>query len=215
MPDDTNDRVKRPLEAPAVSVRLRRLWLGDMRCSPGLAASDFADSFLEVGLRREASTLVLRTPYDFGSGDPFEGGFGEYLRARASEVSGGVVDQVAWEYDATGPTLRRAKTSDLDIYSPGDPLLKEYPEVAERLRRRIPADASSAARAAVGALRLVGVSQHRLWFAVPTTAARDALGTTPGARAALVTAVQAVQKHELPLYRVVVDSSYRGKSALL
>lgn len=67
----------------------------------------------------------------------------------------------------------------------------------------------------VGALRLVGVSKHRLWFAAPTLGARDALGSVVGARAALVTAVQAVQRHEVPLHRVVVDASYRAKGALL
>jgi hypothetical protein len=40
-----------------------------------------------------------------------------------------------------------------------------------------------------GRLRLVAVSRHRLWFAAPSSEAAGELGSVPGARAALVTAV--------------------------
>ncbi|KQY62399.1 hypothetical protein [Nocardioides sp. Root140] len=64
-------------------------------------------------------------------------------------------------------------------------------------------------------LSRVAASRHRLRLAAPTDAARDALGRVPGAPGALVTAVQAFKKQEVPLHRVVVDSSYRGKGLLL
>ena len=191
------------------------MWLGDVPRAPTLGSSDFAEGFLDVELRRVGSTLSLRSPVDFGSGDPFDGPFGDFLRTRAAKVSGGVVDEVSWEFDPEQRPVRRAQSGDLDVYAPGDPLLGDYAGILGSLRSRIPAGTAVAAREAVGALRLIGASRHRLWFAAPTAEARDALGKVPGARAALVTAIQAVQKHEVPLYRVVVDGSYRAKGMLL
>ncbi|WP_141013095.1 hypothetical protein [Nocardioides sambongensis] len=169
---------------------------------------------MDVVLRRAGSTLVVVTPYDFGTGDPFAGSLGDFLRTRAERVSGGVITDVAWDFDPKPKVIRRDKTTDLDIYAPGDPSLPAYAALAGRLRDRIPAT-PPAAREAVGALRLVGASAHRLWLAAPSIEARDTLGKVPGARAALVTAIQAVQRHEVPLYRVIVDPSYRGKRVLI
>lgn len=203
------------LEAAAVSVRLRRLWLGPVLRSPELAGSDLADAALNVTLRRVASTLVVGTPYDFGSGDPFGGEFGDFLRSRVAKASNGTVRALDWEYDPSRTPPRRPQTNDLDIYEPRDPPLGQYPDITERLRQRIPAATPDAAREVLSRVRLVAVSEHRLWFATPSATARDALGTVPGARGALVSAIQSFQKHERPLYRVVVDASYRGASARL
>jgi hypothetical protein len=83
------------------------------------------------------------------------------------------------------------------------------------LRTAIPTDAAPAARAAVGALQLVGVSRHHSWFATRTSADRDALRTVPGARAALFRAVQTYQDVRRLLHHVLVDPSYRSKRILL
>lgn len=212
---DTTTHVVTSLEASAVSVRLRRLWLGKILASPEFMAGDLADIGLDVQLRRIGSTLQIGTPYDFGAGDPFDNAFGKLLRSEAAEVSRGSISSVEWQYDPKRQVVRRTSSNDLDIYSPGDPTLDEYDEVAGALRKRIPDGTSPNAREVIGKLRLVGVSKHRLWFAASNAQARDALGKVPGARAALVTAIQDFQKHEKPLYRVVVDGSYRAKSMLL
>lgn len=203
------------LEATAVSVRLRRLWLGEIARSDELAASDLAGATHDVELRRVADVLWLRTPFDFGSGDPFAGDLGRLLRTRVEAVSRGAVRGVAWEFTPELTPVRRPASADLDVYSPGDPSLADHARVLAALRARIPAGADDAARAAVHGIRLVGVSRHRLWFAARSSAERDALARVPGARGLLVTAIQAVQKHELPLYRVVVDPSYRGRSTFV
>lgn len=143
-----------------------------------------------------------------------DGALGDLVRARPAAESRcshrrGVGVRPEAQADAlsqdTGP----------DIYSSGDPLLGDYPAILAKLRDRIPTTTSPRARDAVGALRLVGVSEHRIWFAAPSVKAREALGTVPGARGALVTAIQAVQKQQVPLYRVVIDPSYRRSRALL
>lgn len=191
------------------------MWLLDVPKMKSLPASDFANIRLDVEFLRVASTLRVRTPYDFGAGDPFSDSFGDQLRSRVSAVSSGVVTDLAWEFSGTRKSARRASTSDLDIYTPGDPLPSEYPEILANLRRHLPADLSDPARAALAQIRLVGASRYRLWFAAPSVEARDQLGKVPGARGALVTAIQAVTKHDVPLYRVVVDSSYRAEGIRL
>lgn len=203
-----------PLEAAAISVRLRRLWLGEIARSPELAASDLVDAVHDVHLRRVADTLLVLSPYDFGVGDPFATALGERLRSRVVALSGGAVAEVEWAFDPDVHPVRRPQSSDLDIFMPGDPGPEELPTMLARLRQRLP-ETTDEARGAVAALRLVAVSRHRMWFAAPTRAARDALGLVPGARGALTRAVQSVQKHELPLHRVVVDGSYRAKGLLV
>lgn len=202
------------LEAAAVAVRLRRLWLGEIAASDELADSDLADAWQDVTLRRVGSRLELWTPYDFGAGTPLAGPFGDLLRTRVAELSKGTVTIVDWRFDPYPTPPRRAKTTDLDIYAPGDPMMIEYGGVLAALRYHLGDCTSERAREAVGRLRLVAVSRHRLWFAAPSHRELDALGAVPGARAALVKAVQAVQKDDRPLYRVVVDSTYR-KSMLV
>src|SRR4051794_9736709 len=105
-----NASMRRPLEAPAVSVRLRRLWLGEAVREPSLASSDFADVWPEVALRRVGSTLLVHTPFDFGVGDPFAGPFGSFLRSRVSDVSGGAIRELSWEFDPGRRPARRAQT---------------------------------------------------------------------------------------------------------
>lgn len=193
------------LNAAVVAVRLRRFWLGPALRSPTVMASDLGEAWRDVTVVREASTLVLCTPYDFGSGDPLAGDLGAYLAGRVRRLSGGTVRDVDWRYDPrlTKP-VRRARSSDLDIHAPGDPGLTEYADVLASLRKKLPADTGAAAREALGRLGLAGVSRHRLWFTAPDDAAERAVRTVSGAGYALNMAVRGVQKAE-PLYRVIVD----------
>ncbi|QIX27139.1 hypothetical protein ncot_11420 [Nocardioides sp. JQ2195] len=202
------------LEAAAVSVRLRRLWLGEIARSTQLAASDLADAVHDVQLSRVADTLVVSGAYDFGVGDPFDSELGERLRQRVVRLSGGTVTTVEWSFDPDLKPVRRPQSSDLDIFTPGDPALEELPTMLVRLRDRLP-PLGAEARETLGRLRLVAASKHRLWFAAPSVAVRDSLARVPGARGALTTAVQRVQRHDLALYRVVVDGSHRAKGLLL
>lgn len=60
------------------------MWIGEVVGSAQLAESDLQDAALDVFLRRVGSTLVVATPYDFGTGDPFDGALGDRWRARRS-----------------------------------------------------------------------------------------------------------------------------------
>jgi hypothetical protein len=192
-----------------VSVRLRRFWLGEAAERPEVLESDLRDVWRDITVTRTAATLVLYTPYDFGSGDPLDGPLGQYLRTRVDELSGGAVRQVAWRFDpvAARPVVRRVRSSDLDIHAPGDPGTSQYGGVRERLRRSLPAGTGEAAREVLRRVGLAAVSRHRMWFAAPDAETEKAVRTTPGAAYALHAVVRSVQKKE-PLYRVVVDGSY-------
>lgn len=193
------------LNAAVVAVRLRRFWLGAAMKAPAVRASDLGEVWRDVTVTREASTLVLCTPYDFGVGDPLDGELGAYLAGRVRRLSGGTVREAEWRFEerpARSP--RRARSTDLDIHAPGDPALDEYADVLARLRRQLPAEVSDTARATLGRLGLAGVSRHRLWFAATGEADAAAVRAVPGAGGALNVAVRGVQKAD-PLYRIVVD----------
>lgn len=192
--------------AAVVAVRLRRFWLGAAMRSPSVRASDLGEAWRNVVVVREAATLVLYTPYDFGAGDPLGGDLGGYLTGRVRRLSGGTVCDVEWRFDERrAKPVRRARSSDLDIHAPGDLGPDKYAGVVARLRKLLPADTGEAARAAIGRLALAGVSRHRMWFAAVDEADARAVRTVPGAGGALAKAVGGVQKAEPPLFRVVVD----------
>ena len=202
----TSGRVTAAPGPVAVAVRLRGLWLGEVVSSRAFLRSDLGDAADEIALHRVGNALELVTPYDFGDGDPLEGGLGRSLRRRVSAVTGGVVREVSWRYDdAAGRPVRRTSTSDLDVFRPGDPGRDAYPDVLAELRRRLPADTTDAAREVLGALGLAAVSAHRVWFAAPSAAAEKAVGSTPGAAYALFASVKRLQRKE-PLYRVYADA---------
>ena len=195
-----------PLSAAAVAVRLRRFWLGEAPTAKVVQRSDLGEVWRDIAVRRTASTLMLHTPYDFGVGDPLEGPLGPYLTRRVRALSGRAVREVTWCFDEwAGKSVRRARTSELDIHEPGDPGLEEYDVVLARLRKAIPADTTDLAREVLRGLGLAGVSRHRMWFAARDEDAERAVGRTPGAGYALHAAVLSVQKSEDPLYRLVVD----------
>lgn len=196
-----------PPSAAAVAVRLRRFWLGEAAEASVVRESDLGAVWREIVVRRLGAELQLWTPYDFGDGDPLDGGLGAYLGERVRELSAGTVRDVVWRYDERMlRPVRRARSTELDVHAPGDPGLEEYADVLGRLRKAIPADTPDGARAVLGELRLAGVSRHRLWFAAPDDAAELAVRRTPGAASALSVAVRHVQKAE-PIHRVVVDAT--------
>lgn len=193
------------LEAAAVAVRLRRFWLGEAHDAQPVRDSDLGEVWREVAVRRVAARLTLFTPYDFGRGDPLEGGLGAWLTQRVHALSEGAVREVGWDFDQRAQRpFRRARSTDLDIHAPGDPGPDELDDVLARLRRRLPADVPAQARDVLGRIGLAAASRHRLWFVATDAAAEQAVRRTPGAAYALHAAVRGVQGAE-PLYRVVVD----------
>lgn len=202
-----------PLSSPAVAVRLRRLWAGEIVTSAELAASALRDAWQDIDLERQGPKLVLVGAA--GRRDAIDGALGDLLLRRACEVSVGAITAIGWRSSSWFGPARRDRSSDDDVFGVHDPLLDTYPMILAEVRAAIPPGIGSEARAAVGALRLVGASQHRLWFAARTVAVRDALRSVPGARAALFKAVQIYQRAERPLHHVLVDPSYRAKGQLL
>lgn len=198
-----------PLTPPAVAVRLRRLWAGEIVDSDELATSALGDAWHGIELERKGPNLIIVGPAS--QRDALRGPLGELLARRAREVTGGAITAIEWRTSSRFTPSRRDGTTDGDVFGVEDPLLDAYPHILEDLRSAIPANASPAARAAVGALRLVGASRHRLWFATANSAERDALGTVSGARAALLLTVQNYQAAKRPLHHVLIDPSYRAK----
>ncbi|WP_182526468.1 hypothetical protein [Nocardioides dongkuii] len=202
-----------PLTPPALAVRLRRLWAGEIVTSDELATSPLGVAWHECDLALVGTVLTVVGPARCR--DALAGPLGELLARRASEVTRAKVTDVRWRTGARPASVRPDRTSDTDVFGAQDPLLDAYPSILADLRAAVPANAAPAALAAVGALRLVGVSRHRLWFAARTSGDRDALGKVPGARAALFVAVQTYQGVKRPLHHVLVDPSYRAKGLLL
>lgn len=193
-------------EAVSVAIRLRRFWLEKVITSPEFLASDLAGEH-DIRLRRVADQLVVSGRLDFGLGDPFADELGDLVRDGLASLSHGTVKKVTWQRECSGTPMRRSQSSDLDVLDPGDPPASAYAVVAGHLRRAYPEDLSEEARETLHAVRLSAVSRHRLWFAVETRVAAAAIGLVPGARGALVGAVQRYQGHELPLYRIVIDKN--------
>ena len=201
------------LEEAAVAVRLRRLWLGVILPSPELAESSLAPVWQDLDLILTGQTLTIVGP---PSGqDALHQPVAELLQSQAAKVTADAVTTLGWRSSRRLQLLRREKSTNLDVFHVDDPLLDQYAGVLDDLRAAIPDGIGPDARAALRGLRLVGASRHRLWFAAPNASARNALGTVPGARAALFTTVQRVQRAKRPLLHIVVDPSYRAKAVLL
>lgn len=197
----------------AVGVRIRWAWLGLVARPAALAGNDLEDGWSDTQLERYKDRLILITPYDFGTGDPLDGEFGRYLLKVMSEVTAGGIRSVGWRYRGTPKAIPRKRTSDLDIYAPGDPMLDEYQSLVMKLRAGLPEDLSEGAADAMAALEVAAISKHRLWFRAGTDEERIAVGKTPGAAFALNAAVRKMQRNE-PLYRVYRDTSSRPGGTL-
>jgi hypothetical protein len=200
------------LTEPTIAVRLRRLWVGELFTSGELTGTFGAD-WEAVTVELKGPTLIVVGPS--AHRDAVKGPFGDSLALRAKAVSDGAITRIEWRNSRRYTAAKREETSDRDVFGFHDPLLDTYSSILADVQEGIPGDAPPPARAAVGALRLVGASRHRLWFAARTTAERDALGTVRGARAALFVAVQTFQGTKRPLHHVLVDPTYKAKRQLL
>lgn len=193
------------VEAAAAAARLRRYWLEELPRTRAFKASDLVDVHPEVTLRRVGAELELLGPIDFGEGDPLEGPLGEAVRGRVASLSQRAVRSVVWWHAPEPKRALRKASSNLDVFTPGDPAPAELPRLAGRLGERLPGDLAEGARGVLSGLRLVGASAHRLWFASDLPDIRAEIGRTPGAAHALHAAVAAVQGHEQPLFVCVTD----------
>lgn len=185
-------------------MRLRRVWISLSDHPEELAAGDLSDAWAETELAREGHRLVLMTPFDFGDGDPFDNRFGDYLRQTITAATNGAVRDVAWRYMAPRRRVRRASTSDLDIYRPGDPLSNEYEALSTDLWRHLPSDTTPQARDLLATISAVAFSRHRVWFSARSGDIERQVGKTPGAAYALHAVVRGFQKAD-PLYTVYSD----------
>jgi hypothetical protein len=205
-----------PLDAVAVAVRLRSLWLDEIGPAFDEHDHDLADVWRDCEVRRLGPDLVVTGQIHFGDGDPFAGQLGQRLGARLAERTLGTVRTLRYEYSDRQPkTPQRARTSNLDVFHPAD-VTVNVDKTASVILARI-ADASETAKVALRGVHFAAVSRHRIWFAAASSAAKVAVGTTPGAAAELALAVKAVQRKD-PLYDIFVDpeaASLPGAIALV
>jgi hypothetical protein len=197
------------LTAPAVSARLRRWWLREAMADEDFLASDLGDALHDCTLVRLASELQVYMPYDFGLGSPVDQLLEQRLTARVADLSDGTVRRISWSFKGVAKLATRKRSTDLDIYEPGDPLWDNWGATATDLAREIVRQADKRALTALSAIRLAGVSRHRIWLALPNRETVQAIGTTPGAAASLKVAVAKVQgrKPEEALYATLADPS--------
>jgi len=99
----------------------------------------------------------------------------------------------------------RKKSTDRDIYEPGDPLLDEFRTLVGRLRAGIPSHTAPAAFESLQRLEIAAFSRPRVWLRAPDQASVQAVGKAPGAAYAPYAAVQRLQKSD-PLYCVYADT---------
>jgi len=198
--------VKRDLDPIAISVRLRRLWTDEL--GPWLEAidNDLGSVWRDTLLRRVGLTLDVISPINFGDGDPMME-IGEHFIDRLADATNGHVNRVRVSFlgHAKYTPPRRAQTTDLDIFDPGDPVATRgatASQVGERLSRTLEHEA----RASLTELRVSAASHHRIWLVAPTPEAARAVSTTPGAAHSLWDAVRRTQGvAKDPLYAIYSD----------
>ena len=146
-------------------------------------------------------------PYDFGSGSPVSSSIEQQLATQVSELTAAAVRELSWSFLRDVKTTTRKRSSDLDVYEPGDPVIEEWGPLADRLARAIERDAALSALPALRTLRLIAASRHRLWLGLPSAESVLDFRRTPGAAATLKIAVARVQgqKPEDGLYSLVAD----------
>ncbi|WP_157210048.1 hypothetical protein [Nocardioides aequoreus] len=192
------------LDAKAVSVRLRSLWVGAIGPMLEEHEHDLAEVWSRASLQRVGSELVISAPMNFGEGDPLDDEHGATLKTLITQESGGVITTVTYQYaDRPLPKLRRARTHSLDIYHPEDAAAPDCTALAAALAGKL-VGAGAHAKPVLAQLTVAGASKFRLWLAAPTEADRKAVGSTPGAAADLHLAIAAIQRGQ-PLYDIVVD----------
>lgn len=192
-----------PLDAVAVAVRLRRLWLEEFGPAFDEHDHDLAEVWRDCEVRRLGPDLVVTGQISFGDGDPFADQFSQRLGARLTERTLGSVRTLRYEHSERQlKTPQRSRTSNLDVFHPAD-LTVSIEKTANSISARL-TGASDTAKTALSGLHLAAVSRHRIWFAAVSAEAKATVGTTPGAAAELALAVKAVQRKD-PLYDIFVD----------
>ncbi len=198
--------VKRDLDPIAISVRLRRLWTDEI--GPWLEEidNDLGSVWRETLLRRVGLTLDVVSPINFGDGDPMIDIREDFI-ARLADATNGHVNRVRVTFlgHAKYTPPRRAKTTDLDIFDPGDTAALTA-SFGSDIGGRISRNLGDEAAAVLSELRVAGVSRHRVWFVAPTPDAVSAVAKTPGAAHALWDAVRRTQGvAKDPLYCIYSD----------
>lgn len=181
------------LSAAAVAARIRRWWIRDAFEGPALRASDLGDALEMCRLVRHAATLRIHTPYDFGDGVPLELTQRVRMADHLADLSQGAVRNIEFRFDRKPRTTTRRRSSDLDIFEPGDALWPEHLDAAASLASAIRRECATESLPVLMSLALAGVSRHRLWIAAFDEEARRAVGSTPGAAASLKIAVGRIQ----------------------
>ena len=104
---------------------------------PELLVSDLGDALADCTLVRRASEIQVHMPYDFGLGSPVESVTAQRLTNRVAELSAGTVRQITWHFNDHPKRTTRKRSSNLDLYEPGDPLWDEWADLAAHLAREM------------------------------------------------------------------------------
>lgn len=197
----------RDLDPITISVRLRRLWTDQLGPWLEETDNDLGTVWRESLLRRVGLTLDVVSPINFGDGDPLID-----IRGRMAdllcEATNGHVNRVRISFlgDVKYKPPRRAKTTDLDVFDPGDPDAATKATFATEIGDRVSRDLQEDARTILSELRVSGASRHRIWFVASGKDVASAVATTPGAAHALWDAVRRAQGvSKDPLYAIHSD----------
>lgn len=206
--------LNRDLDPISISVRLRRLWTDQLGPWLEETDNDLGTVWRDTLLRRAGLTLDLVSPINFGDGDPvidIRGHMADLL----SEATNGHVNRVRISFlgDVKYKPLRRAKTTDLDIFDPGDPDAATQATFATEIGDRVSRALQSEARTTLSQLRVSGASRHRVWFVASTPDAASAVATAQGAAHALWDAVRRAQGvSKDPLFTIHSDRTLWAES---
>lgn len=197
----------RDLDPITISVRLRRLWSDQLGPWLEETDNDLGTVWRDALLRRAGLTLDVISPINFGEGDPLidiRGKTAELL----CEATNGHVNRVRISFleDVKYKPPRRAKTTDLDVFDPGDPDAATLATFATDIGDRVSRDLQHDARRVLSELRVSGASRYRVWFVASDKDVASAVATTPGAAHALWDAVRRAQGvSKDPLYAIHSD----------
>src|SRR5580765_5636597 len=197
----------RDLDPVTISVRLRRLWTD--RLGPWLEETDndLGTVWRDTLVRRVGLTLDLVSPLNFGDGDPLLG-VRNHVSDLLAEATNGHVDRVRVSFlgDAKYKQPRRAKTTDLDIFDPGDPDHEAIQRLASEMRDRVLRGLQDEARRVLSDLHVSGASRHRVWLVASDPDTASKVATTAGAAHALWDTVRRTQRvSKDPLYAIHTD----------
>ena len=205
--------LNRDLDPITISVRLRQLWTDQLGPWLEETDNDLGTVWRDTLLRRVGLTLDVVSPINFGDGDPVIDTRG-HIADLLSEATNGQVNRVRISFlgDVKYKPPRRAKTTDLDIFDPGDPDAAGRATFAAGIGDRVSRSLQPAARTVLSELRMSGASRHRVWLVAPDKEAANRVATTPGAAHALWDAVRRAQfVSKDPLFAIHSDHHTVGR----